>query len=131
MDARAEAESVAEALVKSPLGGAVSVEGLGTFHVRDRRRYRRGIGVLFVLAPELRAALAGGGADHRAGLAADVAAAMREGRAFEAPALGTFRPVVTTPKNLIERDGRTRPMEPRPAVAFAPSGALLARLKRA
>lgn len=122
---------IADELVRHAPAGKVAVAGLGTFHVRDRRRYRRGIGVLLVLAPRMRAVLAGGDADDLEGLAAEVAAALREGRSLVLPALGTFRGVVTTKKNLIARDGSTRVMKPRPAIAFEPSAELKHRLAAA
>ncbi|HVO31289.1 MAG TPA: hypothetical protein VMV18_11150 [bacterium] len=122
---------IADELVRHAPSGKVAVKGLGVFHARDRRRYRRGIGVLLVLAPHMRAVLAGGDADDLEGLAADVAAAVRENRVLSIPVLGTFRAVVTTKKNLIQRDGSTRVMKPRPAIAFEPSAELKSRLSAA
>ncbi len=125
------AEQIADELVRLAPSGQVAVKGLGVFHVRDRRRYRRGIGVLFVLAEPMRVVLAGGAADRLEGFAAEVAAAVRNDRPLVAPALCTFRAVVTTKKNLVEHDGSTREMAPRPAIAFEPSAALKERLAAA
>lgn len=120
---KSELETLIEAIVG---GGKGSLPGLGTFHLRDRGR--RGRGVLFVLDDAGRDALGGAPAMGSA-LVKGIWSALKAGEPWSDPALGTLRAVITTPKTFSDpRTGKVDAIAPRPAVAFEPSDALLARL---
>jgi nucleoid DNA-binding protein len=118
-----ELEALAAAIVS---GGKASLPGLGTFHLRDRGR--RGRGVLFVLDDAGRDALHGGPAAGSP-LVKEIWRELKAGRAWEDASLGTLRAVITTPKTFSDpKSGKVDVIAPRPAIAFTPSQALLARL---
>jgi nucleoid DNA-binding protein len=140
------AKAVADALVAAGPGGAVAVEGLGVFHVRDRGHRGKGIGVLFTLAPEMRKLLKADNVDReptaKAGvrphalasisdpdLLTGIRAEILAGRSWQDECLGSLTPVITTPKTFSDpRTGKVDDIPPRPALAFLIAPALKARL---